>query len=74
MYDKKTNLFSNNIKRMRCDNFFITLTHPFVLLFFTILLNDSCDFHIHALRMYVLPRGYVRDENTSHLDYTQVFH
>ena len=46
MYDKKTNIFSNNIKRMRCDNFFITLTHPFVLLFFTILLNDQLCFRI----------------------------
>ena len=74
MYDKKTNIFSNNIKRMRCDNFFITLTHPFVLLFFTILLNDSYGFRIHARHMYVLPRGCAHDENTSHPDYTPVFH
>ena len=38
------------------------------------LLNDSCGFHIHARHMYVLPRGCARDENTSHPDYTQVFH
>ena len=41
----------------------------YYLLFFTILLNDSCGFH-----MYVLPRGCAHGENTSHLDYTQVFH
>ena len=38
------------------------------------LLNDNCGFHIHARHMYVLPRGCARDENTSHPDYTQVFH
>ena len=46
----------------------------YYLLFFTILLNDSCGFHIHARQMYVLPRGCAHGENTSHLDYTQVFH
>ena len=46
----------------------------YYLLFFTILLNDSCGFHIHARHMYVLPRGCAHGENTSHLDYTQVFH
>ena len=52
----------------------VTLAHPFVLLFFAILLNDSYGFHIHARHMYVLPRGCARDENISHPDYTQVFH
>ncbi len=46
----------------------------YYLLFFTILLNDSYGFHIHARHMYVLPRGCAHGENTSHLDYTQVFH
>ena len=59
---------------MHYGNFSITLAHPFVLLFFAILLNDSYDFHIHARHMYVIPRGCAHDENTSHLDYTQVFH
>ena len=59
---------------MRCGNFSITLAHPFVLLFFAILLNDSCGFHIHAHHMYVLPRGCAHGENISHPDYTQVFH
>ena len=54
--------------------FSVILTHPFVLSFFAILLNDSYGFHIHARHMYVLPHGCARDENTSHLDYTQVFH
>ena len=31
---------------------------------FTILLNDSYGFHIHARHMYVLPRGYAHGENT----------
>ena len=59
---------------MHSGNFSITLAHPFVLLFSVILLNDSYGFHIHARHRYVLPRGCARDENTSHLDYTQVFH
>ena len=42
----------------------ITLTHPFVLLFFAILLNGSYGFHIRARHMYVLPRGCAHDENT----------
>ena len=46
----------------------------YYLLFFAILLNDSCGFHIHARHMYVLPHGCARDENISHPDYTQVFH
>ena len=46
----------------------------YYLLFFAILLNDSYGFHIHARHMYVLPRGCAHGENTSHLDYTQVFH
>ena len=68
-------LFENQskYKRMYHDNSCITLTHPFVLYFF-ILLNDSYGFHIHARHMYVLPRGYAHGENTSHPDYTQVFH
>ena len=41
---------------------------------FTILLNDSYGFHIRAHHRYVLPRGYARDENISHPDYTPVFH
>ena len=56
------------------DNSFITLTHPFVLLFFAVLLNDSYSFHSHVLHMYVLPRDCAHGENTSHLDYNQVFH
>ena len=68
-------LFENQskYKRMYHDNSCITLTHPFVLYFF-ILLNDSYGFHIHVRHMYVLPRGYAYGENTSHPDYTQVFH
>ena len=31
-------------------------------------------FHIHAHHMYVLPHGCAHGENTSHPDYTQVFH
>ena len=54
-------------------NFSIPLAHPFVL-FFAILLNDSYGFRIHARHMYVLPRGCAHGENTSHLDYNQVFH
>ena len=49
---------------MHYGNFSITLAHPFVLLFFAILLNDSYDFHIHARHMYVLPCGYAHGENT----------
>ena len=45
-------------------SFSITLAHPFVLLFFAVLLNDSYGFHIHARHMYVLPRGCAHDENT----------
>ena len=69
-------LFENQskYKRMYHDNSSITLMHPFALLFFAILLNDSYGFHIHARHMYVLPRGYAHGENTSHPDYTQVFH
>ena len=52
----------------------VTLAHPFVLLFFAILLNDSYGFHIRARHMYVLPRGCAHGENTSHLDYSQVYH
>ena len=44
------------------------------LAYLYIFLNDSYGFHIHARHMHVLPRGCARDENTSHLDYTQVFH
>ena len=44
------------------------------IIIFVILLNDSCGFHIHAHHRYVLPHDYAHDENTSHLDYTQVFH
>ena len=55
-------------------NFSIPLAHPFVLLFFAILLNDSYGFHIHARHMYVLPRGYAHGENTSHPDCNPVFH
>ena len=69
--EKKNN--QSKYKRMYHDNSYITLTHPFVLYFF-ILLNDSYGLRIHARHMYVLPRGCARDENTSHLDYTQVFH
>ena len=65
---------SSHTKRMRQGNFSRYLGTSFRIIILTILLNDSCDFHIHALRMYVLPRGYVRGENTSHPDYTQVFH
>ena len=39
-----------------------------------ILLNDSYGFHTHAHHMYVLPHGCAHGENTSHLDYNQVFH
>ena len=45
-------------------SFSITLAHPFVLLFFAVLLNYSYGFHIHARHMYVLPRGCAHDENT----------
>ena len=38
------------------------------------LLSDSYGFHIHAHHMYVLPRGCAHDENTSLLDYNQVYH
>ena len=44
--------------------FSVILTHPFVLSFFAIFLNDSYGFHIHARHMYVLPRGCAHDENT----------
>ena len=59
---------------MRYGNFSITLAHPFVLLFLTILLNDSYGFHILAHHRYVLPHGCAHGENTSHLDYNQVYH
>ena len=59
---------------MRYGNFSITLAHPFVLLFFTILLNDNYGFHIRARHMYVLPRGCAHGENISHLDCNPVFH
>ena len=59
---------------MHSGNFSITLAHPFVLLFFAILLNDSYGFHIRARHMYVLPRGCAHDENTSHPDYNPVFY
>ena len=59
---------------MHYGNVSITLAHPFVLLFFAILLNDSYGFHIRARHMYVLPRGCAHGENTSHPDYNPVFH
>ena len=42
----------------------VTLAHPFVLLFFAILLNDSYGFHIRARHMYVLPRDCAHGEST----------
>ena len=45
--------------------------HPRIVV---ILHDDNCDFRIHVLHMYVLPRGCAHGENTSHLDYNQVFH
>ena len=68
--EKKNN--QSKYKRMYHDNSYITLTHPFVLYFF--LLNDSYGFRIHAHHMYVPLRGCAHGENTSHPDYTQVFH
>ena len=70
--EKKNN--QSKYKRMYHDNSSITLMHPFALLFFAILLNDSYGFHIHVHHMYVLPHGCAHGENTSHPDYTQVFH
>ena len=55
---------------MRYGNFSITLAHPFVLLFFTILLNDSYGFHIRAHHRYVLPRGFNRCQRTSIFAYS----
>ena len=71
----KNNQYENNTKGCTA----VTSPLPwhilsYYLLFFTILLNDSYGFHIHARHMYVLPRGCAHGENTSHLDYTQVFH